>query len=98
MPPEGRKIRVSTRSEITRVYEIDVDALLADPYFEAANLDSEEAFGDHFEDWLVGEGDNWSAPWARELHGLGDGDREVFEVELHPEQPAAALSPGDQDA
>jgi hypothetical protein len=99
MPPEGRKIRVSTQATITRVYEIDVDTLLADPYFEAVNLHSEEALADHFDDWLEDKGDNWSAPWARELVGLNEGEREVYEVELHPDKDsAAALSPGDQDA
>lgn len=108
MPPEHHKIRVSTRAEITRVYEIDVDTLLADPYFEAVNLHSEEALGDHFEDWLEDKGDNWSAPWARELHGHGDAERTVYEVDLHPEsseprdaamrRASAALSPGDRDA
>lgn len=85
----SRKIQITTRTEVTRVYEVDVERLLADPYFEDADLTSEEALADRFEDWLIDADEDWHAPWARPLSGLGNGEREVYEVNLHPDREAA---------
>lgn len=82
----SKTILVTTRVEITRTYEIDVDKLTADPYFDDVNLQSEEAIGDQMDAWLMDEPDDWTAPWATEIRSLGDGAREVYEVVLNPAQ------------
>jgi hypothetical protein len=79
------RIRITTQTTERRVYEIDVEKLLADPYFGDVDLTSVEALGDRFEDWLsVDCPEDWTASWATELRHLNDTDREVYEVELDP--------------
>lgn len=76
-------IRVTLRTEVHDVYEVDVDKLLADEYFEDVDMTSEETVASRIEDWLVDErGQHIEAPWARRLAGAGSGEREVYEVDL----------------
>ncbi len=82
----GRKIRIATKVEITQVYEIDLDQLVADDYFATVDLNSHEALYDAFSDWFDDAPDDWEAPWAAELEVRCAVDREVYEVALRPQR------------
>ncbi len=88
------KIEITVQTIVQRVYEVDLDKLVADEYFEDVDVSSHEALGDRLDEWLAHEPDEWKADWARELAHKLYAERDVYEIDY----AAAVREEGDEHA
>lgn len=76
-----RTCRVTLKTEILQTFEVDLDAM-QDAWDGRVDVSSVESVGDYIECEIQDQGDKITTPWMRELQGLGEGSRDVYEVDL----------------
>lgn len=77
-----RLARVTLKAEIYQTFEVDLDAMQT--AWEDVDLSSVESVGEYIGFEIQDQGERLTTPWMHELQGLGEGWRDVDEVDLNP--------------